>query len=188
MPRLIFLGPPGAGKGTQAHTLASYWQIPHISTGDIFRQAMRDKTPLGVQAKDYVDRGELVPDQLVVDLVAERLNQPDTQSGWILDGFPRNLNQAVFLDRLLQKLEQNSTRVVNLEVPDSVVVQRLLARAEKEGRTDDTEEVISRRLEVYRQETEPLINFYRDRQQLVSVNGDRSLEQVTSELQNLLAS
>lgn len=188
MPRLIFLGPPGAGKGTQAYTLANYWQIPHISTGDIFRQAMRERTPLGVKAKDYVDRGELVPDQLVVDLVAERLNQPDTQSGWILDGFPRNLNQAVFLDELLQKLEQNSTRVVNLEVPDSVVIQRLLARAEKEGRTDDTEEVISRRLEVYREETEPLINFYRDRQQLVSVNGDRSLEQVTSELQNLLAS
>ena len=168
MPRLIFLGPPGAGKGTQAYTLANHWQIPHISTGDIFRQAMRERTPLGVKAKDYVDRGELVPDQLVVDLVAERLNQPDTQSGWIL--------------------EQNSTRVVNLEVPDSVVVQRLLARAEKEGRTDDTEEVISRRLEVYRQATEPLINFYRDRQQLVSVNGDRPLEQVTSELQNLLAS
>jgi adenylate kinase len=184
---LIFLGPPGAGKGTQAHTLASYWQIPHISTGDIFRQAMRDQTPLGVKAKDYVDRGELVPDQLVVDLVAERLKQSDTQSGWILDGFPRNLNQAVFLDELLQNLEQNSTCVVNLEVPDSVVVQRLLARAEKEGRTDDTEEVISRRLEVYRQETEPLINFYRDRQQLLSVNGDRSLEQVTCELQNLLA-
>ena len=187
MPRLIFLGAPGAGKGTQAQTLALHWHIPHISTGDILRGAMKERSPLGVKAQSYVDRGELVPDQLLLDIMEERLSQPDAQSGWILDGFPRNLNQAVFLDQLLQKLEQNSTRVVNLEVPDSVVVQRLLARAEKEGRTDDTEEVISRRLEVYRQETEPLINFYRDRQQLVSVNGDRSLEQVTSELQNLLA-
>lgn len=188
MPRLIFLGPPGAGKGTQAQTLAQHLHIPHISTGDIFRQAMRERSPLGMKAKDYVDRGELVPDQLVVDLVAERLKQSDTQSGWILDGFPRNLSQAVFLDELLKKLEPNSAGVVNLEVPDRVVVQRLLARAEKEGRTDDNEEVVRRRLEVYRQETEPLINFYRDRQQLISVNGNQPLEKVTSDLLDLLGS
>ncbi len=184
MPRLIFLGPPGAGKGTQAQTLAQHWRIPHISTGDILRQAMRDRSPLGIEAQGYMDRGELVPDQLVLDIIAERLSQPDTESGWILDGFPRNVSQAGFLAELLQKLEQNGVRVINLEVPDEVLVSRLLDR----GRQDDTEQVIRRRLEVYREQTLPLIDFYRDRQQLMSVNGNQPLEKVTFELQNLLAS
>ncbi len=184
MPRLIFLGPPGAGKGTQAQTLAQHWRIPHISTGDILRQAMRDRSPLGIEAQGYMDRGELVPDQLVLDIIAERLSQPDTESGWILDGFPRNVSQAGFLAELLQKLEQDGIRVINLEVPDEVLVSRLLDR----GRQDDTEQVIRRRLEVYREQTLPLIDFYRDRQQLMSVNGNQPLEKVTFELQNLLAS
>jgi adenylate kinase len=178
------LGPPGAGKGTQAQTLAQHWRIPHISTGDILRQAMRDRSPLGIEAQGYMDRGELVPDQLVLDIIAERLSQPDTESGWILDGFPRNVSQAGFLAELLQKLEQNGVRVINLEVPDEVLVSRLLDR----GRQDDTEQVIRRRLEVYREQTLPLIDFYRDRQQLMSVNGNQPLEKVTFELQNLLAS
>lgn len=184
MPRLIFLGPPGAGKGTQAQNLASYWQIPHISTGDILRGAMRSQSPLGIKAQDYVDRGELVPDSLVLDLVEDRLSQPDTQNGWILDGFPRNVSQASFLAELLQKLTHNGVRVVNLEVPDDVLVARLLGR----GRADDTEQVIRRRLEVYREQTLPLIDFYSDRQQLVSVNGDQPLEKVSSDLQSLLPS
>jgi adenylate kinase len=178
------LGPPGAGKGTQAQTLAQHWRIPHISTGDILRQAMRDRSPLGIEAQGYMDRGELVPDQLVLDIIAERLSQPDTESGWILDGFPRNVSQAGFLAELLQKLEQDGIRVINLEVPDEVLVSRLLDR----GRQDDTEQVIRRRLEVYREQTLPLIDFYRDRQQLMSVNGNQPLEKVTFELQNLLAS
>ncbi len=184
MPRLIFLGPPGAGKGTQAQTLAQHWRIPHISTGDILRQAMRDRSPLGIEAQGYMDRGELVPDQLVLDIIAERLSQADTEPGWILDGFPRNVSQAGFLAELLQKLEQNGVSVINLEVPDEVLVSRLLDR----GRQDDTEQVIRRRLEVYREQTLPLIDFYRDRQQLMSVNGNQPLEKVTFELQNLLAS
>jgi adenylate kinase len=178
------LGPPGAGKGTQAQTLAQHWRIPHISTGDILRQAMRERSPLGIEAQGYMDRGELVPDQLVLDIIAERLSQPDTESGWILDGFPRNVSQAGFLAELLQKLEQDGIRVINLEVPDEVLVSRLLDR----GRQDDTEQVIRRRLEVYREQTLPLIDFYRDRQQLMSVNGNQPLEKVTFELQNLLAS
>lgn len=182
MPRLIFLGPPGAGKGTQAQTLATHWQIPHISTGDILRGAMRERSPLGIKAQDYVDRGELVPDQLLFDLMEARLSQPDTQSGWILDGFPRNVSQASFLEELLQKLTQNGVWTINLEVPDDVLVSRMLER----GRADDTEEVIRRRLEVYREQTLPLIGFYRDRQQLVSINGDQALEKVTSDLQNCL--
>ena len=184
MPRLIFLGAPGAGKGTQAQTLALHWHIPHISTGDILRGAMKERSPLGIKAQSYVDRGELVPDQLLLDIMEERLSQPDAQSGWILDGFPRNVNQASFLEQLLQKLTQDSVRAVNLDVPDEVLVSRLLGR----GRADDTEEVIRRRLEVYREQTLPLIDFYRDRQQLMSINGNQPLEKVTADLQELLAS
>ena len=184
MKQLIFLGPPGAGKGTQAETLASNWNIPHISTGEILRQAMRELSALGIKAQGYVDRGELVPDRLVLDLVEQRLSQPDTQSGWLLDGFPRNVSQASFLDDLLQKRNQGATCVVNLEVPDEVLIARLLER----GRRDDTEEVIRRRLEVYREQTEPLISFYRDRQQLVVVNGNQPPESVSAEVETLIDS
>jgi adenylate kinase len=182
--RLIFLGPPGAGKGTQAQTLAQHLHIPHISTGEILRQAMKEQTPLGIKAQSYVDSGELVPDQLVQDLVQERLEQPDAHSGWILDGFPRKVTQAAFLEELLEKTHQGGEQVVNLDVPDEVVVERLLTR----GRKDDTEEVIRRRLEVYRAETAPLIDYYRDRQKLLMVNGNQSLEEVTTKLQNVIAS
>ena len=184
MTRLIFLGPPGAGKGTQSQKLALHLQIPHISTGDILRQAMKDQTPLGVKAQSYVDSGELVPDQLVQDLVQERLEQPDAKSGWILDGFPRKVTQAAFLAELLETTHQGGEQVVNLDVPDDVVVARLLAR----GRKDDSEEVIRRRLEVYRSETAPLINYYGDRQKLLTVNGNQSPEEVTTELQKVIAS
>ncbi|WP_414587158.1 adenylate kinase [Scytonema sp. PCC 10023] len=183
MTRVIFLGPPGAGKGTQAKTLADNWNIAHISTGDILRQALKEQTPLGVKAQGYMDKGELVPDQLVQEMVQERLSQPDTQSGWILDGFPRTVNQAVFLEELLQKLNQHGEKVVNLEVPDEILIARLLQR----GRKDDTEEVIRRRLEVYRSETAPLIDFYSSRQTLLNVNGDQSPEEVTGELHKLIA-
>ena len=183
MTRVIFLGPPGAGKGTQAKTLADNWNIAHISTGDILRQALKEQTPLGVKAQSYMDKGELVPDQLVEEMVQERLSQADTKSGWILDGFPRTVNQAVFLEELLQKLNQHGEKVVNLEVPDEILIARLLQR----GRKDDTEEVIRRRLEVYRSETAPLIDFYSSRHQLFSVNGDQSPEEVTGELHKLIA-
>jgi adenylate kinase len=176
--RLIFLGPPGAGKGTQAKNLADGLNIPHISTGDILRQAMKDQTSLGIKAQSYVDKGELVPDQLVQDLVEERLAKPDAQSGWILDGFPRTVSQATFLEELLNHLNQGGERVVNLEVPDEIVVSRLLGR----GRKDDTEDVIRRRLEVYRSSTAPLISYYSDRHKLLSVNGNQSLEDVTKVL------
>ncbi|MGJ5674662.1 MAG: adenylate kinase [Nostochopsis sp.] len=184
MTRLIFLGPPGAGKGTQAKTLAHHCDIPHISTGDILRQALKDQTTLGIKAQSYMDRGELVPDQLVEEMVEERLCKPDTKSGWILDGFPRTVKQAAFLGELLQKLEQQGEKVVNLDVPDDIVVGRLLQR----GRADDTEEVIRRRLEVYRSETAPLIDYYGDRHRLITVNGNQSLEEVTADLKNAIAS
>jgi len=182
--RLIFLGPPGAGKGTQAQILAEHLHIPHISTGDILRQAMKEQTPLGIKAQSYVDSGELVPDQLVQDLVEERLEQADAKSGWILDGFPRKVTQAAFLEELLQKTGQGGERVVNLDAPDDVVVTRLLSR----GRKDDTEEVIRRRLEIYRNDTAPLIDYYSDRQKLLTINGDQSQEEVTHELKETLGS
>lgn len=188
MTRLILLGPPGSGKGTQAKALAAGWQIPHISTGDILRQAVKDGTPLGLEAKSYQEKGELVPDRLVMDLIAERLHQPDAGSGWILDGFPRNLAQASFLDELLEKLDHNGIDVVSLEVPDEVLIQRMHERGKKEGRKDDTEDVIRRRLEVYREQTAPLISYYRERQKLVSVNGDQPLPAVTSDLQKVINS
>ena len=184
MTRLIFLGPPGSGKGTQAQVLAADLNIPHISTGDILRQAMQEQTPLGIKAQGYVNQGDLVPDQLVQDLVQERFVQPDVTSGWILDGFPRKVTQAVFLEQLLAQTHQGDQRVVNLDAPDDVVVARLLAR----GRKDDTEEVIRHRLDVYRSQTAPLIDYYRDRQKLVTVNGHQSQEEVTEQLRHMVTS
>ncbi|MCU0524585.1 MAG: adenylate kinase [Elainella sp. Prado103] len=183
MARLIFLGAPGAGKGTQAQVLAQAHGIPHISTGDILRQAVAEKTELGRKAQAYMDQGELVPDQLILDLVQERLNQSDAVSGWILDGFPRTVAQATFLDNLLHKMNQSCDYVVNFEVPDEVLVARLLGR----GRKDDTESVICNRLEIYHEQTAPLINFYQARQQLVSIDGKQSIEQVNQQLAHLVS-
>ena len=176
--RLIFLGPPGAGKGTQAQVIAENHQIPHISTGDILRAAVAQQTPLGKQAKDYMDRGELVPDALILGLIQDRLSYDDTADGWILDGFPRNVNQAAFLEELLAELEQNASCVLNFEVPDEVLVSRLLERKRK----DDNETTIRRRLEVYHQDTTPVIDFYQQRETLKTIDGDRSMEEVSKQL------
>jgi adenylate kinase len=135
VPRLIFLGAPGAGKGTQAQILAELIEIPHISTGELLRHAVSAQTPLGQEAQAYMDRGELVPDQLVLDLIRDRLHHADTQVGWILDGFPRNPKQALFLEELLQEINQVCDHVLNLDVATEVLVERLLGR----GRQDDTE-------------------------------------------------
>ena len=181
--RLIFLGPPGAGKGTQAQVISNKHQIPHVSTGDILRSAVVQQTSLGKQAKDYMDRGELVPDALILNLIQDRLSYEDTANGWILDGFPRNVNQAAFLDELLVELEQNTDCVLNLEVPDEVLVSRLLERKRK----DDNEETIRRRLEVYHKDTVPLIDFYQQRGTLKTIDGDRTMEEVTEQLDKAIA-
>ncbi len=186
MTRLIFLGPPGAGKGTQAVKLAQACGLAHISTGDMLRAHVAQKTPLGEKAKGYMDRGELVPDGLILDMVRERLSQPDTKPGWILDGFPRNVNQAGFLDQLLAEIEQGCDRVVNLDVPDEVLISRLVLRGKEQGRSDDNEDTIRRRLQVYRDQTAPLIDYYTQRQQLVVVNGDQSMQEVTTQLQKVI--
>ena len=173
--RLIFLGPPGAGKGTQAQILSENYQIPHVSTGDILRAAVAGETSLGKQAKDYMDRGELVPDALILGLIKDRLSHEDTANGWILDGFPRNVNQATFLEELLTELSQNADRVLNLSVPDEVLVSRLLERK----RGDDNEETIRRRLQVYHRDTVPVIDFYQQRKTLKTIDGDRTMKEVT---------
>ncbi len=162
--------------------LASLKQIPHISTGEILRAAVVGQTTLGVKAKEYMDRGELVPDQLVIDLIRERLGASDAKAGWILDGYPRNVAQADSLAELITELGQTLDRAVNLNVPDEVLVERLLSR----GRKDDSEDVIRRRLEVYREQTAPLIEYYQAHQNLTMIDGDRSLEEVTTTLKEIV--
>ena len=181
--RLIFLGPPGAGKGTQAQILSENHQIPHVSTGDILRAAVKSESSLGTQAKEYMDGGELVPDALILDLIQDRLSHEDTANGWILDGFPRNVNQAAFLEELLEELDQNADRVLNLEVPDEVLVSRLLERK----RGDDNEETIRRRLHVYHRDTVPVINFYQQRDTLKTIDGNRTMEEVSELLSEAIA-
>jgi len=180
--RLIFLGPPGAGKGTQAAILANLWQIPHISTGDILRQAIAGKTSLGIQAKAHVDAGELVPNILVMAMIRERFGQRDTEKGWILDGFPRNISQADALDQLLQIMRQPYGFAVNFAVPNNILVERMLGR----GRQDDNEAIIRRRLEVYHEQTAPLIEFYQRRQCLKTIDANLPVEQVANILQESL--
>ncbi|MBE7380764.1 MAG: adenylate kinase [Leptolyngbya sp. SIO1E4] len=180
--QFIFLGPPGAGKGTQASILAERWHIPHISTGDILRQEIAGKTSLGIQARTHVEAGELVPDILVMALMRERFSAPDMKSGWILDGFPRTLSQAQALDELLEIVRHPHPTVVYFEVTPEHLVERMLAR----GRLDDTEETIRRRLEVYREDTAPLIDFYQRRNCLTAINGNYALDEVANTLQESL--
>ncbi|MCG9892647.1 MAG: adenylate kinase [Thermosynechococcaceae cyanobacterium MS004] len=175
----ILFGPPGAGKGTQAALLSGLLSVPHISTGDLFRAAVSEKSPLGVKAQGYLDRGELVPDEVVIDMIHVRLAQEDAQKGWLLDGFPRTVPQAHALDALLTSIDQTIDVVLNLSVSDEFLLDRLLGR----GRKDDTEDVIRRRLQVYHEQTAPLIQFYRDRNQLTDVDGSSPVEVVTASIE-----
>jgi adenylate kinase len=186
MTRLIFLGAPGAGKGTQAQLLAESAGIPHISTGDILRAQVKEQTDLGLKAKSYMDKGELLPDALILDMIRDRLSQSDAGSGWILDGFPRNVSQAQFLDRLLAEIGQTYDLAIDLNVPQEKLVERLLNRATVQNRPDDTEDVIRRRLVVYVEQTAPLTEYYQQKGILRSVDGDRDLAAVTSDLKALL--
>ena len=173
--KLVFLGPPGAGKGTQAAMLSARMGIPHISTGDIFRENMKNKTELGIKAKEIVDSGNLVPDDITNAMVKDRLEKQDCSKGYILDGYPRTIPQAEYLDSI-QKIE----RAVYFELEGDEAVRRLLGRAAKEGRKDDTPEVIKNRLEVYKKQTQPLIDFYKKKGILVNINAGPGIEEISS--------
>jgi adenylate kinase len=183
---ILLLGPQGSGKGTQAQRIAASYGLPHIATGDMLRQSVAAGTELGKRVKPILDRGELVPDELMIDVIRERLSNDDVEDGFVLDGFPRTMVQAEALDRTLREIDKTPTIVLQLEVPEEECVARLLKRAQEENRTDDTPEAIRRRLALYRQETEPLVEYYRAQGNLVGIHGDRPVDEVFEEIQQAL--
>ncbi|QUH28927.1 adenylate kinase [Vallitalea guaymasensis] len=211
--RLIMLGAPGAGKGTQAKRVAAKYNIPHISTGDIFRDNIKNKTDLGIKAKEYMDKGLLVPDELVVDIVADRLLQEDCKEGFILDGFPRTIPQAESLDKALMSMETKINYAINIHVPDENIVRRMSGRRaclncgatyhikynppKKEDicdnctrelilRDDDKEETVLKRLEIYHKQTSPLIEYYGEKDILITVDGTVDIDDVTKSIVEIL--
>jgi adenylate kinase len=183
---VLLLGPQGSGKGTQAKLISDAYGIPHIATGDILRAAMAEGTELGRKVKPIYDSGRLVPDELMIGIIRERLGRDDTENGFILDGFPRTLAQAEALDAMLREIGKDLTVVFVLQVPEAVSVERMLKRAEIEGRKDDTPDAIAQRLELYRRETEPLVDWFRARSNVAMVHGERSVNEVFNEIQEAL--
>lgn len=186
MNRILIMGPPGAGKGTQAVTIAAHYGIPAISTGDIFRSNVSQRTPLGETARRYMDAGEYVPDDVTNAMVRDRLAEADCAAGFLLDGYPRTLDQVLTLDKVLAEHGVALDAVLALDVDREELVQRLVRRATTEGRTDDTEDVIRRRQEVYAEETAPLLAEYDARGLLVSVDGTGSVEEVAARVFEVL--
>lgn len=182
MNRLLIIGPPGAGKGTQAVKISEELSIPAISTGDIFRANIKEETELGREAKQYMDAGNLVPDSVTNRMVRDRLAQEDANHGFLLDGYPRNTAQVEELDSILNDLGQKIDGVLLLTADNEELVQRLLGRAKDQGRSDDTEEVIRHRLEVYAQETEPIVGLYEARGIVTRVDGLGSIDEVSQRL------
>ena len=180
--RLILMGPPGAGKGTQAKVISNHYGIPAISTGDIFRANVAGKTELGLEAQRYMDAGEYVPDEVTNAMVRDRLAEPDAEGGFLLDGYPRTLTQVEELDSMLEAQGCSLDAAVALTADLDELVARLLHRAEVEGRADDTEEVVRRRQEVYEEQTAPLLAVYRDRGMLVDVDGMGKVDEVTGRI------
>src|SRR3569833_1890958 len=191
--RLILLGPPGSGKGTQAQRLVQRYGIVQLSTGDMLRAAVAAQTPIGLKAKDIMAAGHLVPDEVVVGIIKDRIEQPDAANGFILDGFPRTVPQAEALDDLLTRERMNLDAVIELKVNEAVLLERVERRAAEtrargeEVRPDDTPEVLTRRLSNFREQTEPLIHYYSDRRKLATVDGMMSIEEVTEEIARILA-
>ena len=180
--RLILMGPPGAGKGTQAKFVAEHYGIPAISTGDIFRANVSEGTPLGIEAKRYMDAGDYVPDEVTNLMVRNRIDEKDAEPGFLLDGYPRTLAQVEELDGMIKFTGHSLDAVVVLTVDPDEIVERLLQRAQVEGRADDTEDVIRRRQEIYAEQTEPLIDVYRGRGILIEVDGMGEVAEVTQRI------
>ncbi|WP_456370185.1 adenylate kinase [Geoglobus sp.] len=210
---LILLGPPGAGKGTQAKRIVEKYGIPQISTGDMFREAVAKGTELGKKAKEYMDRGELVPDEIVIGIVRDRISQPDCENGFILDGFPRTLNQAEALDEMLDDMGRRIDAVINIVVPDEEILKRIVYRRickecgavynliynppERDGicdkcggelyqRDDDKEETVRERLRVYREQTEPLIEYYGRKNLIHDIDGTKDIDDVWKQIEGVL--
>jgi adenylate kinase len=182
MMKLLLIGPPGAGKGTQASKLSEVFGIPAISTGDIFRANVKNETPLGLEAKSYMDRGAYVPDDLTNKLVRDRLQNPDCANGFLLDGYPRTADQVDELDDILKETDSSLDAVIQLTADTDEVVKRLAKRAIEQGRSDDTEDVIRNRMAVYEDQTAPLISMYAARGSLIMVDGLGEIETVTSRI------
>ena len=180
------IGPPGAGKGTQASKLSEVYGIPAISTGDIFRENVKNQTPLGLQAKSFMDSGAYVPDELTNNLVRDRLKNPDCANGFLLDGYPRTADQVDELDAILKETNGSLDAVIQLTADTDEVVRRLAKRAIEQGRSDDTEDVIRNRMAVYEQQTAPLITMYAARGSLIMVDGLGEIDEVTSRIKEAL--
>jgi adenylate kinase len=180
---LLLLGVQGSGKGTQAKRLAAEYGLEHLSTGDMLRQAIAEQTDLGRRVKPILEAGDLVPDDLMIELIRKRLEAPEAANGFILDGFPRTMAQADALDSMLAEVDRPLSVVLELQVPDDVAIQRLRKRAAEEGRSDDTPEAIANRIDLYHRETKPLVSHYRLAGNLVGIHGDRSENEVFSEIQ-----
>jgi adenylate kinase len=185
--RWILLGPPGSGKGTQAKMLAEKYNVAHLSTGDILRAEVSGGTELGKKAKAYMDAGDLVPDRLILDMIRCRLTAAGTTRGFILDGFPRNTIQADALENMLDELKLSLNRAVLVEVSDTEIKKRLVGRARMEHRSDDNDDIIAHRLEVFRKQTAPLIEYYESRGLLARLNGEQSIDIVFREMEKLAA-
>jgi len=186
MSRFLLIGPPGAGKGTQAALLANAYSIPAISTGDIFRKNVKDETELGLQVKSIMERGEYVPDSLTNELIRDRLSQADAEAGFLLDGYPRTNDQVNELDDILSSQHRILDAVVLLVADPDELVRRLLKRAKEQGRTDDTEEIIRHRQNVYLEQTQPLIEIYSARSLVVEIDGLGQVGEVTERILNAL--
>ena len=177
--RLVLVGPPGAGKGTQAQFLAAHYSIPHIATGDIFRANLKAGTELGNKARKFMDRGELVPDAITNEMVVARLEEADAVNGFLLDGFPRNVAQAQVLSSVLAEKKTPLDAVLELQIDDSEIISRLNNRRSVEARADDAEEVIVHRLKVYHEQTAPIVDYYRTEGSLITISATGAVDEIT---------
>ena len=188
MINLILFGKPGSGKGTQAEFVKKRYDLVHISTGDVFRHNISKNTDLGLLAKSYMEKGDLVPDQIIMSIIEKRLSKPDCNNGFILDGFPRTLNQAIELDKILKKHQIDIDKIIEIDVEEENLIQRITTRAleTNNSRDDDNSNVLKNRIEIYKKDTKPVLNFYSNMDKLITINGMLSIDEVSEEILNSL--